>query len=99
MPGADTSPYFSAAAILAGGILGIEQQLDLDEAVEHAVKLPTSLAAAAERFASSEIAQQIFDPKFIEAVSIGQRAEARDYEDWLRTSITSWERSRHLERH
>lgn len=99
VPGADTSPYFSAAAILAGGILGIEQQLDLDEAVERAVKLPTSLSEAAERFASSEIAQQVFDPKFIEAVSTGQRTEARDYENWLRTNITSWERSRHLERH
>src|SRR5690606_3121518 len=97
--GADTSPYFSAAGILAGGLHGIESELDLDAAADAAVSLPSSLTAATDRFEASEIARGAFGDLFVDAVAAVQRSEVRDYESWLRSNITEWERARHLEHH
>ncbi|OIH84946.1 glutamine synthetase [Arthrobacter sp. UCD-GKA] len=97
--GADTSPYFSALGVLAGGIHGIENSLDLDETAKTGAPLPTELSEATEKFANSPIAKELLGEIFVGAVHQLQRTEIREYEQWLRTNITSWERSRHLEHH
>lgn len=99
--GADVSPYFSAAALLAGGIYGLENKLDLDAVTARvqADSLPTDLRSAADKFGNSELARELFEDLFVEAVTASRLDEVTEYETWLRTHITSWERSRHLERH
>lgn len=98
--GADTSPYFSAIGLLAGGIHGLERQLDLSAmAGAEAPLLPQSLTDATERFASSPVVRELLGDMFVDAVSAVQRSEVREYETWLRNNITLWERARHLEHH
>jgi glutamine synthetase len=98
--GADTSPYFSAAGLLAGGIHGIENGLDLDEiAAEGVSRLPDTLPKATDAFSGSRVARELLGDLFVDTVSAVQRTEARDYEAWLRSNITGWERARHLEHH
>ncbi|MFJ6418988.1 glutamine synthetase family protein [Paeniglutamicibacter sp. NPDC091659] len=97
--GADTSPYFAALGLLAGGIHGIENGLDLDETAKTGAPLPTELAEATEKFANSPIAKELLGEIFVDAVHQLQRTEIQEYGHWLRTNITSWERARHLEHH
>jgi len=63
VPGADVNPYLALAAMLAGGLHGIENELPLeDELVGNAYtsgreKVPGTLAAAREAFATSKVAR------------------------------------------
>ena len=63
LPGGDVNPYLALAAMLAGGLHGIENELDLeDELVGNAYAsdkphVPHTLRAAREAFASSEVAR------------------------------------------
>jgi glutamine synthetase len=98
--GADVSPYLSAVGLLAGGIHGIENDLDLDVVTEGAAPtLPAALCDATARLSGSPVARELLGPMFVEAICAVQRSEVRDYENWLRENITSWERTRHLEHH
>ena len=62
-PGGDVNQYLAVSALIAGGLHGIEQELELPEALEGnaytsgADCLPTTLAEAAELFDKSEIAR------------------------------------------
>lgn len=96
--GADVSPYFSAIALLAGGLYGLEQHLALHEhAPQH--ELPDNLRSATELFAASARVRGLLGDLFVDAVSAVHRNEVRSYEQWLRVNITEWERTRHLEHH
>lgn len=99
VPGADTSPYFSALGILAGGIHGIERELALEDVTRQAQSLPTELTEATQVFQESAVAREMLGDMLIEGVTKMQEAEARDYAQWLRANITDWERARHLEHH
>src|SRR5690349_16152402 len=62
-PGGDVNQYLAVSALIAGGLHGIEQELDLPEALEGnaytsgAECLPTTLAEAATLFEHSEVAR------------------------------------------
>ena len=62
-PGGDVNQYLAVSALIAGGLYGIEQELELPEALEGnaytsgADGLPTTLAEAAALFDKSEIAR------------------------------------------
>src|ERR687890_923848 len=65
VPGADVNPYLALAAMLAGGLRGIEQQLPLEPAlvgnayVSDRPKVPHTLRDAREAFTRSEVAREL----------------------------------------
>ena len=98
---ADANPYIALAAALATGLWGIEQQLECPPMVVGsaydnpgaAQALPGTLAEATARFASSEIAKQLFGEPFVEHF-----AATRDWEDRLyRRHVSDWDLARYFE--
>src|SRR4249919_3091414 len=65
-PGGDVNQYLAVAALIAGGLHGIDQGLQLPEAfvgnayTSGAERLPTTLAEAAALFSKSEVAREAF---------------------------------------
>ncbi len=65
IPGADVNPYLALAAMIAGGLHGIEQELPLEDALvgsayaggDGRAQVPSTLAAARELFATSAVAR------------------------------------------
>ncbi|MEO6605180.1 MAG: glutamine synthetase family protein, partial [Aeromicrobium sp.] len=70
--GGDTNPYLAIAAMLAGGLYGIEQGLELEpEQVGNAYesdkpKVPTTLREAREAFATSTIARSLLGDEVVD---------------------------------
>ncbi|WP_431959258.1 glutamine synthetase family protein [Mycobacterium sp. smrl_JER01] len=96
-PGADTSPYLTAAALLAAGLHGLEGNLSLPAEGEEPAPLPGDLPAALDTFQSSVWLPDLVGKAFCASFAATRRAEAERYAHWLRTTITSWELTRHLE--
>ena len=65
-PGGDVNQYLAVAALIAGGLHGIDQKLELPEPLSgnaydsEAERLPTTLNEAAELFAGSAVARDAF---------------------------------------
>lgn len=102
--GADANPYLLAAAVLAAVLAGLEEGLDPSEPVSGnayelqdqlpaARQFPTSLRAAAERFAESRLAADMFGREFAEHFAMTRLWEAREYE----RSLNSWQLERYFE--
>lgn len=99
VPGADANPYLALAALLAGGLYGIEHQLEPGESVRgngyalDAPRLSKNLGEAAQRFAQSEVAREYFGAEFV-----GHFANTRLWE-WRQCerSVTDWELKRYFE--
>src|SRR5918995_5447134 len=72
LPGGDVNPYLALAAMLAGGLHGIENELPLeDELVGNAYssdrpRVPHTLRAAREAFATSEVAVTALGKEVVE---------------------------------
>ncbi len=97
-PGADASPYLVAAALLAGGLVGIEQELELPPAGHGAAEaLPADLGGACDRLEASLHAKAVLGEDFVAGFAATRRNEAARYEQWLRTTITDWELRRYGE--
>lgn len=104
-PGADVSPYLAAAGLLAGGLIGLEDRLPLRPstragatAVPQAPEpLPQDLAQAIERFRTSDRLAAVLGKEFVQAFADTRIAELDRYDRWLRSQITQYELSRHLE--
>lgn len=78
--GADVNPYLALAAILGGVLHGLEQGIEPplaldDDAAEPAVPLSTDWAGSIERFATSEIAAEIFTPEMRDVFTAVKRDE------------------------
>ncbi len=99
-PGGDVNQYLAVSALIAGGLYGIEQELDLPEALEGnaytsgADCLPTTLAEAAALFAKSEIARTAFGDDVVEHYLNNARVEVTAFN----SAVTDWERVRGFER-
>jgi glutamine synthetase len=100
VPGGDVNPYLGIAAIIAGGLHGIENELPLAEPltgnayaadVEH---LPTTLRDAAELFSQSSIARAAFGDEMVDHYLNQARIEVEAYD----AVVTDWERVRGFER-
>ncbi len=100
VPGADANPYLALAAMLAGGLHGIEHELPLepelvgnayDSDAEH---VPSSLAAARDRFASSELARSCFGDEVVDHYTNMADVELAAYG----AAVTDWELKRGFER-
>ena len=99
--GADLNPYMALSAIIAAGLHGVDQGLELEPAFEgnayaaHDKPLiPHSLAAARELFAASTIARDAFGDDVVD-----HYVNAADVEiEAFGAAVTDWERSRGFER-
>ncbi|WP_028644238.1 glutamine synthetase family protein [Nocardioides sp. URHA0020] len=100
VPGADANPYLALAAMLAGGLYGIEHELELeDEVVGNAYtsgrpKVPTTLAAAREAFVGSEIARATLGDDVVDHYANMAAVELAAFN----AAVTDWELFRGFER-
>jgi len=99
-PGGDVNQYLAVSALIAGGLHGIEQELELPEALEGnaytsgADCLPTTLAEAADLFDKSEIARSAFGDDVVDHYLNNARIEVNAFN----AAVTDWERVRGFER-
>lgn len=100
VPGADVNPYLATAAMLAGGLYGIEQGLELEpELVGNAYDsdkphVPSTMAQARERFASSAVAREVFGDEVVDHYTNMADVELAAYG----AAVTDWELRRGFER-
>ncbi|CAN5311521.1 glutamine synthetase family protein [soil metagenome] len=100
VPGGDVNQYLAVAALIAGGLYGIEHELELEPIFEgnaytsDAPRVPSSLREATELFAGSEIAVEAFGEDVVAHYLNNARVEQKAYD----AAITDWERVRGFER-
>jgi glutamine synthetase len=100
VPGADVNPYLALAAMIAGGLHGIENELPLpDELVGNAYtsglpKVPTTLGAAREAFATSKVARAALGDEVVDHYANMADVELAAYN----AAVTDWELHRGFER-
>jgi glutamine synthetase len=100
VPGGDVNQYLAVAALIAGGLYGIENELELEPIFEgnaygsDAPRVPTTLRDAAELFANSAVAQEAFGDAVVEHYLNNARIELKAFD----AAITDWERVRGFER-
>jgi glutamine synthetase len=102
IPGADANPYLAFAALIAAGIAGIEQKLDLPEAYvgdaysDGALEtIPTTLRAAVARLRTSEMLRNAFGEDVIAHYAHAGDWEQSEYD----RRVTDWELMRGFERY
>ena len=99
-PGGDVNQYLAVAALVAGGLHGIDQGLELEEAcagnayTAGAQHLPTTLAEAAELFDNSAVARAAFGDEVVDHYLNNARVELAAFN----SAVTDWERVRGFER-
>ncbi|MGW1548736.1 glutamine synthetase family protein [Streptomyces sp. NPDC002346] len=100
LPGGDVNPHLAVAGLIAAGLHGIEQKLELPEACEGNAytaaydHVPTTLREAAELWERSEVAKAAFG----EEVVAHYRNMARVELDAFDAAVTDWELRRSFER-
>ncbi|MGA2862221.1 MAG: glutamine synthetase family protein [Steroidobacteraceae bacterium] len=99
---ADINPYLAIAAAIGSGLWGIEHQIEPDEAItgnsyERRLpakrQLPRTLGEAANQFARSRAAQQLFGAPFVAHFAASREWEEREF----RRAVTDWELARYFE--
>lgn len=99
-PGGDVNQYLAVSALIAGGVYGIDRELELPEPIEGnaytsgAERLPTTLAEAAALFEKSEVARAAFGDEVVEHYLNNARVELTAFN----AAVTDWERVRGFER-
>ena len=99
-PGGDVNQYLAVAALIAGGLHGIDQGLELSEpclgdAYSLGVqRLPVTLAEAAELFEASAVAREAFGDEVVEHYLNNARIELAAFN----SAVTDWEKVRGFER-
>jgi glutamine synthetase len=100
VPGADVNPYLALAAMIAGGLHGIEQELALDEPLvgnaytSGLPRVPSTLGAARDLFAASTIARQALGDEVVDHYVNMADVELAAYN----ATVTDWELRRGFER-
>ncbi len=103
VPGGDVNQYLAIAALIAGGLHGIEHGLQLPEpyagnayetVVDDAERLPGTLAEAAALFEASTLARQAFGENVVSHYVNNARVEVAAFN----AAVTDWERVRGFER-
>ncbi len=101
IPGSDANSYFAFAGTIAGGLYGIEQQIEppppfLGNGYEATdlPRIPWNIADAIERWNSSEVAKQCFGDEVHH--HLGNMAT----QEWIafNNTVTDWELRRYFER-
>ncbi|MFJ6197214.1 glutamine synthetase family protein [Micromonospora sp. NPDC092111] len=101
VPGADVNPYLAIAALVAGAVHGIEQELTLaDECTGNAYddpdadRVPATLRDALTGWESSELARHAFTPEVQAHYANMARVELAAFD----SAVTDWELARGFER-
>jgi glutamine synthetase len=100
VPGGDVNPYLAVAAMIAAGLHGVDNELSLEPAypgnayVTDAARVPTTLAAAADLLAGSQIARSALGDAVVDHYVNAARIEIAAYD----AAVTDWERVRCFER-
>jgi glutamine synthetase len=101
VPGADVNPYLAIAALVAGTVHGIEQELDLEEEVtgnayndKDAPRIPSTLREAMELWEASGVAREAFGDEVVDHYANGARVELTAFD----AAVTDWELQRGFER-
>ncbi|MGW2369077.1 glutamine synthetase family protein [Streptomyces sp. NPDC001667] len=100
LPGGDVNPYLAVAGMVAAGLHGIEQELELPEPctgnayAADAAHVPTTLREAADLWEASPIARAAFGDEVVEHYLHMARVEQQAYD----AAVTDWERFRSFER-
>jgi glutamine synthetase len=100
VPGGDVNQYLAVAGLIAAGMYGIENKLELEDMTlgngyeADKPHVPTSLREAAELFDKSEHARRIFGDDVVNHLVNAARIEIRAFD----SAITDWERVRGFER-
>lgn len=100
VPGGDANTYLALAAMLAGGLYGIEAELELPPPESgsaygsDAPTMPLSLAEARDAFADSDMAQQLLGKDVVNHYTNMADVEI----DAFSTVVTDWELQRSFER-
>jgi glutamine synthetase len=100
LPGGDVNPYLACAALVAAGLYGIDNELELEDAFEgnayttDAEHVPESLAEALELWECSAIARAAFGDDVVDHYANMARVELKAFG----SAVTDWERFRCFER-
>jgi glutamine synthetase len=99
---ADINPYLALAVAIGSGLWGIEQQIEpgpaiqgsaYDTAAEDALRLPQTLADAANRLRHSDTARKLFGDAFVDHFAYSREWE----EQQQRKAVTDWQLRRYFE--
>jgi glutamine synthetase len=99
---ADANPYLALAAALGTGLRGIEEKLELPPAIEgnaydnpgeRSLPLPNTLATAADRFAASKVARELFGDAFVDHFAATRHWEDREH----RKHVADYDLQRYFE--
>ena len=100
LPGADVNPYLALAAMIAAGLHGIENELELEPPLEgnayesDAPQVPNTLYAARDLFAESAVAREAFGQEVVDHYLNHANVELEAFE----SAVTDWEKFRGFER-
>lgn len=100
VPGGDVNPYLAVAALIAAGLHGVEQQLELEPEftgnayASDAPRVPATLRDAVDAFERSEVAAQAFGKDVVRHYTHAGRVELTAFD----AAVTDWERRRGFER-
>jgi glutamine synthetase len=100
IPGADVNPYLALAAMIAGGLHGIENELELEEELvgnaytSNRPQVPSTMAAAREAFVTSTVARKALGDEVVDHYVNMADVELAAY----RAAVTDWELHRGFER-
>jgi glutamine synthetase len=100
VPGGDVNPYLAVAALIAAGLHGIDQRLELEPEftgnayASDAPRVPATLLEAVTAFAASEVAAQAFGKDVVRHYTNAGRVELAAFQ----SAVTDWERRRGFER-
>jgi glutamine synthetase len=100
IPGADANPYLAFAALLAAGLYGIEQKLELGPPLEgnayisDAERFPHAMREAIVRLEQSSVARTLLGDEVIDHYLNYARTEQELYDK----TVTGYERERMFER-
>jgi glutamine synthetase len=101
VPGGDVNPYLALAALIAGGLHGIDAGLQAPPpcdgnayALADAARVPSTLRDARDLFAGSAVAREAFGQEVVDHYLNYARVELDAFE----AAVTDWERFRGFER-
>ncbi|MFC5928988.1 glutamine synthetase [Cryobacterium melibiosiphilum] len=100
VPGGDVNQYLAVSALIAAGLYGIENELELEPAFpgnaysSAADRVPSTLRAAVGAFATSTVAREAFGDEVVEHYLNNARVELAAFD----AAVTDWERVRGFER-
>lgn len=100
LPGGDVNPHLALAAMLAGGLYGIEHELELEPETEGnayssgAPTVPTTLRDARNIFAGSSVAKEVFGEDVVKHYTHYADVEVAAFD----SAVTDWELRRGFER-